>query len=149
MSKHTLEIIGMHERINLPKQGIEELPTKTDTGAYNSAIDCSFAEEKINEDGHKTLTFTLLNPSNEYYSERKFTTKHYKVKKVRSSNGVETFRYQVKLRIELKGQSYRTTFNLSNRSKMRYPVLLGRKFLADRFLVDVSKGRKIKKSKTK
>ena len=93
------------------------------------------------------LSFTLLNPSNKHYTSKKYTTRHYKVKKVRSSNGIETSRYQIKLRIELKGKSYRTTFNLSNRSEMRYPVLLGRKLLAGRFLVDVSEENLSKKGK--
>lgn len=149
MAKNKLEIIGIHECIHIAKHGIHDLPCKTDTGAYNSAIDCCFAEEKISEEGSKVLTYILLNPKNEYYTGRKFTTKNFKVKKVRSSNGIETLRYQVKLRIELKGRSFRTTFNLSHRSAMRYPVLLGRKMLADRFLVDVSRKRKLKKSKTK
>ena len=45
MSKKSLKIIGMHEKISIPKQAIDNLPTKTDTGAYNSAIDCHYAEE--------------------------------------------------------------------------------------------------------
>lgn len=149
MGNKELEIIGMHERVNIAKHGIEDLPTKTDTGAYNCAIDCSFAEERINEAGQKVLVYALLNPHSKYYTRKRIITKNYKVKKVRSSNGEETLRYQVKLRIELKGKRYKTTFNLSKRAKMRYPVLLGRKFIADRFLVDVSKGRKLKKLKTK
>jgi len=142
--KNALDIIGMHERITISKHDIKDLPTKTDTGAYNCAIDCSFAEERINETGDKVLVYTLLNPESKYYSRKRIITKKYKVKTVRSSNGIETLRYQVKLNIELKGKKYKTTFNLSNRAKMRYPVLLGRKFIANRFLVDVGKGRKLK-----
>jgi len=145
MTIPSLDIIGMHERINFPNNHIVHLPTKTDTGAYNSAIDCCYAEEKENEEGEKVLYFTLLNPSNKHYTSQKHSTLDYKVKKVRSSNGIETNRYQLKLSIEIKGRFFRTTFNLSNRSKMRYPVLLGRKLLANRFLVDVRKNRKLKK----
>jgi hypothetical protein len=145
MTKHLLEIIGMHEPVHFSEQGILDLPTKTDTGAYNNAIDCCFAEEKENIDGDSVLCFTLLNPKHTLYTGRLHTTKSYKVKKVRSSNGTETLRFQVKLRIELKGRNFKTTFNLSDRSQMRFPVLLGRKILAGRFLVDVSKGRKVKK----
>jgi hypothetical protein len=140
-----MDIIGIHEEITLSKKRIANLITKTDTGAYNNAIDCCYAEEKENENGDTVLSFTLLNPKHTLYTGRKHATKSYKVKKVRSSNGVETLRFQIKLRIELKGRSFKTTFNLSDRSKMRFPVLLGRKLLAGRFLVDVSKGRKLKR----
>ncbi|HRL09617.1 MAG TPA: RimK/LysX family protein, partial [Aliarcobacter sp.] len=34
---------------------------------------------------------------------------------------------------------YQTVVSLTNRSDMKYPMLIGRKFLKDRFLVDVSK----------
>jgi hypothetical protein len=145
MTKHLLEIIGMHEPVNFSEQGILDLPTKTDTGAYNSAIDCCYAEVKEDKDGDTVLWFTLLNPKHRLYTGKEHATKSYKVKKVRSSNGAETLRFQVKLRIELKGRSFKTLFNLSDRSKMRFPVLLGRKLLAGRFLIDVSKGRKVKK----
>lgn len=147
MSKHVLEIIGMHEVVHFPKKGIAKLTTKTDTGAYNSAIDCCFAEEQESENEDTVLVFTLLNPSSKHYTGKKYSTTDYKIKKVRSSNGIVTRRFQVKMYIELKGFTFKTTFNLSDRSKMRHPVLLGRKLLADRFLVDVSRDRKLKKSK--
>jgi|TARA_B110000093_G_scaffold123225_1_gene131944 hypothetical protein len=34
------------------------------------------------------------------------------------SNGIETYRYQVKLSAGIKGRHFQTTFNLSDRSKM-------------------------------
>jgi hypothetical protein len=36
------------------------------------------------------------------------------------------------------GKKYKTIVSLTNRSDMKYPMLIGRKFLTDRFLVDVS-----------
>lgn len=146
MKKKKLKIIGIHEEIDFPKHNIERVPSKTDTGAYNSAIDCSYAEVKLNKNAEEVLHFILLSPHHKHYTGKVHRTKRFKTKTVRSSNGIETQRFQVKLRIELKGESFRTTFNLSSRAKMRYPILLGRKFLAGRFLVNVSKNRKVKKN---
>lgn len=148
MSAKKLEIIGIHEYVSLPRAGIEKIESKTDTGAYNSAIDCSFAEEVLQENGTKRLRYILLNENHPLYTGKVRNAKKYTIKTVRSSNGIETKRYQVKIRIKIKGKSFRTTFNLSNRSAMRYPILLGRKMLANRFLVDVSKNRKLNKSKS-
>ncbi|HBN02666.1 MAG TPA: clan AA aspartic protease, partial [Bacteroidetes bacterium] len=72
----------------------------------------------------------------------------FKTKKVRSSNGIVTNRYQIKMDVEINGHSFRTTFNLSNRSKMRFPTLLGRKLLGNRFIVDVTKNRNPKRINT-
>ena len=140
----SLEVIGMQEEVNFPKKGIFNLISKTDTGAYNSAIDCCHTEEKTNEKGKKELHFILLSPQHGDYSGKIHKTTNYRVKKVRSSNGIDTYRYQIKLKMELNGRCFKTTFNLSDRSKMRYAVLLGRKMMAGRFLVDVSKNRKLK-----
>ena len=141
-----MKVIGIHEKISLPKYEINALPSKTDTGAYNCSIDCCFTEEIANSKGSKVLRFILLNPKNPHYTGKVYRTKKYKSKTVRSSNGSETQRYQIKFKITLKDQTFKTTFNLSNRSKMRYPVLLGRKSLAKRFLVDVSMNRKTVKN---
>lgn len=148
MNKIKFKIIGIHEYITLPKAGIQRLESKTDTGAYNSAIDCCFVEEIQGKDGTLLLRYILLNEKHPLYTGTVHSTKHFKIKKVRSSNGIETPRYQIKLKVVLKNQVIITTFNLSNRSAMRYSVLLGRKLLASRFLVDVSLNRKIKKGVT-
>jgi hypothetical protein len=44
----------------------------------------------------------------------------------------------IKTKITIFGKKIRTEFSLANRRKMRYPILLGRKLLNKRFLVDVS-----------
>ena len=61
---------------------------------------------------------------------------------------VEWTRYQIKMDVQINGHSFRTTFNLSNRSKMRFPTLLGRKLLGNRFIVDVTKNRNPKRINT-
>jgi hypothetical protein len=141
-----LSTIGIHEQIHIPKSNITSIECKIDTGAYNSAIDCSYTNESHNENGDPVLTYTLLNENHQSYTGKKLSTKKFKSKEVKSSNGIKTIRYQIKLSIEIKGKKIKSTFNLSDRKNMRYPVLIGRKVLANRFLVDVSKNRKLKKS---
>ena len=66
--------------------------------------------------------------------------KNYKIKHVKSSNGLKNKRYCVKLKFKIDGQPYESEFTLNDRSNMEYPVLIGKKFLNDNnFLVDVSK----------
>lgn len=36
-------------------------------------------------------------------------------------------------------KTYKTIISLTSRADMKYPMLIGRKFLKNRFLVDVSK----------
>ena len=62
----------------------------------------------------------------------------YKIKKVKSSNGTIQIRASIKVDILFYNKRYTTIISLTNRSDMKYPMLIGRKFLANRFLVDVS-----------
>jgi hypothetical protein len=47
-------------------------------------------------------------------------------------------RYVIKTKVTLFGKTFKTEFSLADRQQMRYPVLLGRKLLRNRFIVDVS-----------
>jgi hypothetical protein len=62
----------------------------------------------------------------------------YKIKRVKSSNGTIQIRASIKVDILFYNKRYTTVISLTNRSDMKYPMLIGRKFLANRFLVDVS-----------
>lgn len=129
-----MKIIGRTEEATFSTWGIESLQIKIDTGAYTSSIHCKHIQEK---DG--ILEFKLLCPKTEKYNNKLIRAKNYKTKKIRSSNGKKQIRYIVKTTMLFCGKKYRAEFSLANRSKMSFPVLIGRKFLNKKFLVDVSK----------
>jgi hypothetical protein len=55
---------------------------------------------------------------------------------VRSSNGSVDMRFEVQGNIRLFKKLYKISLTLSNREEMKYPVLIGRKFLSPKFIVD-------------
>ncbi len=46
--------------------------------------------------------------------------------------------HQLKSKCFFFGKKYTTVISLTNRQDMKYPMLIGKKFLQNRFLVDVS-----------
>lgn len=128
MTKHK-KVIGSVDKVDLPDFGVEHVNAKIDTGAYRSSLHC----KKIKLQGD-TLSFSVLTDNG--YKE--FQTKDWKKKEVRSSNGKSENRFVIKTRLRLFEKSYIVSFSLTDRSKMKYPLLLGKKFLKDRFVVDVA-----------
>jgi len=63
----------------------------------------------------------------------------YKKVVVANSFGHEEERYEVKLKVKLGPKVFHARFTLADRSKKIYPILLGRKLLNHRFLVDSAK----------
>jgi hypothetical protein len=55
---------------------------------------------------------------------------------VANSFGHEETRYEVPLRVKVGSKVFTSPFTLADRSKKVYPVLLGRKLLNGRFVVD-------------
>jgi len=62
----------------------------------------------------------------------------HEIRHVRSSNGLIQERIFIKTTLELFGHRYETELSLTDRASMKYPMLIGRKFLENRFVVDVS-----------
>ncbi|WP_428743427.1 ATP-dependent zinc protease family protein [Tenacibaculum sp.] len=128
-----MKLIGRAEKISFLNWEIEDLPAKIDTGAYTSAIHCKHIKEK---DG--VLEFILLCPKTEKYNNKLLQTTKYQLKSIRSSNGKKQKRYVVSTSVVFYGKKYKIKLSLSDRGKMNYPVLIGRKFLTKKFIVDVS-----------
>lgn len=137
MSK-PLQVIGRQDVINLPEFGLKQVEAKIDTGAYTSAINCSRVK-LLKVDGTPTLTFYLTGSKIHEKKARKFSTTNFKKKKIRSSNGVIEERYIIKTTVVIFRKRIQSEFSLSDRSKMKFPILIGRKLLSNRFIVDVSK----------
>jgi len=144
-------IIGRRDRIDLPELGLRNIKAKIDTGAYGSAIHCSQIEVIV-KNNRKVLSFVLLDPEYPGFSDQKYYFEHYKDKLVKSSSGESEHRYIIATDAIIFGHTIRTEFSLTDRSQMKYPILLGRKFLRKHFLVDVSQKEvsyKLKRSRTK
>jgi hypothetical protein len=129
-------IIGRKDHVDLPLFGLKHVPVKIDTGAYTSSIHCDHIT-LIESNGVQFLKVEFF--GTETTESPIVTFETFVTKKVRSSSGQEEFRYFVKGDILLFGKKYNTMFSLSERLNMRYPILLGRKLLKKRFIVDPSK----------
>jgi hypothetical protein len=134
--KYTL--IGRLEMADFPVFGLENVVVKIDTGAYTSSIHVAMCEERSLPSG-KVLTVVFLDEKHPQFTgeERSFTD--YRQKKVKSSTGQEQLRYFVKGSILLGDKEVSTEFSLTQRNGMRHPILLGRKLLNRRFVVDPSR----------
>ncbi len=135
--KKPLIIIGTHDKIDLPELGIEDLECKIDSGAFTSTIHCSKVK-MVERNGIRQLDFCVLDKWHPQFNDVIHTATDFSEKKVKSSNGESESRFVVKTKAVFFGNIYPITFTLSNRKKMRFPVLIGKKFLKNKFLVDVS-----------
>lgn len=137
MSKKS--IIGIHALLSVA--GRVGVPAKVDTGADSSAI---WASDIMMLDD-ATLVFKLFGEGSEFYTGKVIKKENYKAVIVRSSNGQEQARYKVVLGVEIEGRKIKAEFTLSDRSLNVFPVLIGRRTLRGKFLVDVEKGEMVEK----
>ena len=122
------EIIGIDEYITFEDFDSAKLIAKIDTGAKTSSM--HIEDIKVIDDKNIQIKITPTS-----------TWKNFKISritKVKSSNGISNQRYYIFTHIKLGNRSYMVEFNLHNRSHMKYPVLIGRNFLENIFLVDVA-----------
>ncbi|MCW3103330.1 MAG: ribosomal protein modification protein RimK [Bacteroidetes bacterium] len=127
------QLIGRREVIAFPELGLFEITAKVDTGAYTTALHCHDIYEK---DG--TLHFKLLDPSHPDYNEQEQTFSEYTEKEIKNSFGEVEKRYIIKTIIKIGRKRIKSVISLTDRGNMRYPVLIGRKLLKNRFIVDVA-----------
>ena len=120
--------------MSLPELNFFNIDAKIDTGAYSSSIHCD--EIYLNDDG--TVHFKLLDDLHPDYCKQHIKMPVSQIKKVKSSNGKTEERIFVKKAIELAGKQYQAELSLTDRKDMKYPMLIGRKYLQGRFIVDVS-----------
>ena len=127
-------ILGRSDRVDLPGLGLEDIQAKIDTGAYTSSLHCLRAE-LIN--GH--LEFVLLDEEHPEFTGIKYTFKKFEQREIKNSFGEAELRFIIKTKVKIFGQAIKAEFSLSNRGNLKFPVLLGRKILRHRFLIDVTK----------
>ncbi len=129
--KNKKTIIGRSDVADFPEIGLYSIPIKIDSGAYTSSIHC----KNVTEIDH-VLHCEFYDKSNKLFIGKKITFSTYKTTTVKSSNGMSSKRYAIKTKINLFNKTYPITLTLNDRDKMRFPVLIGRKFLSGKFIID-------------
>ncbi|RNI31536.1 ATP-dependent zinc protease family protein [Rufibacter latericius] len=147
--KPVKSIIGRREMVDFPELELFEIEAKVDTGAYTSSIHCNNIKEVELPDGQKVIHFELLDENHPGYNHKAFQFTDFDLRCVKSSFGDVQERYVISTKILINGQEVETEFSLSDRSDLKYPVLLGRTLLRKRFIVDVSKKNLSLKAKNK
>jgi len=137
LNTHELVVIGRRERISFPDLNLLGIEAKIDTGAYSTTIHCHDVEVK-NKDGKKVLCFKLLDPAHQEYSNKEQYFENFQLKTFKNSFGEQEQRYVIKTLIVIGKRKVRGTVSLTSRANMRFPVLVGRKLLKHRFLVNVA-----------
>jgi len=124
-------VIGRKDIADFPDIGFNQVEVKTDTGAYTSSIHCSklYVEDAI-------LYCNFLDEKHPEYSLKTHSFTDFRTITVKSSNGIAENRYEIKTRITIFKKDYSIALSLSDRSDMKFPVLLGRKFMNSKFIVD-------------
>ena len=115
--------------------GRDNIPAKIDTGADSSSIWVSHL--RVDKDG--TLKFRLFGEGSPFYNGKVVKRREFKVAVVRSATGEEQVRYRTYFTLKIAGKKIKALFNLSDRSNNNFPVLIGRRSISGKFLVDVSK----------
>ena len=129
-----MEILGRYDRVDLPELGLSSIHAKIDTGAYSCSLHCSKAEVVNGK-----LEFILLDEEHPEFTGMKFSFKKFEQREIKNSFGEAELRFVIKTKIKIFKRLINAEFSLSNRGNLRFPVLLGRKILRQRFLIDVTK----------
>jgi hypothetical protein len=119
--------IGRSEKLFFPKLSENIIVGKIDTGAFSAAL---------HVDSIKVIDLGLqVKILNNTYIFHKWSEVD-----VKSSNGKSQKRYGIYLKMRLGKKNYRIFVSLTNRKNMKFPLLIGRRFLQENnFIVDVNK----------
>ena len=147
MKKAIRSIIGRREIVSFPEIGLLNIEAKIDTGAYTSSLHCKEVKQ-FTRNGIEYVSFLLLDQEHPLFENKMIEWPVYKIKQVKNSFGDAEERFIIKTKIDFFDIVYEIEISLADLSLLDYPVLLGRKALRKKFIVDVSKLHYASKRKT-
>jgi hypothetical protein len=133
-----VRVIGATTVVTEVSTGVP-LPARVDTGATSCSIHCEAieiqnADPNPRENIGKPVRFLVKYGDSEGKWVESKIVDHVVVR----TSERDDERYKVKLRLRWEDVEKKVVATLNDRQKMKYPMLLGRNFLRDDFLVNVS-----------
>ncbi len=130
--KQNLKLIGRREFVDFPELGLPHMEAKIDTGAYTSSMHCETIN--INYENLKPILYFTIDVN----QSAPFRFEEFTKKKVKNSFGEMEERFVIKTLVKLGKKNIWSTLSLSKRDNMRYPVLIGRRLIKGKFIIDVN-----------
>ncbi len=129
-----MNILGRYDRVDLPELGLYSIHAKVDTGAYTSSLHCHLATVT-----NGVLEFILLDEEHPEFTGLKFTFSDFEERDIKNSFGEVERRFVITTTLKIFNEDITTEFSLGNRGSLKFPILIGRKIVRNRFLIDVTK----------
>ena len=127
--------IGWREWVAFPDLGVAAIKAKVDTGARTSSIH-AFDLREIRRDGQVYLRFKIHPEQRSSRPEIEVELPLVARRRVRDSGGKLEDRPVVSTAIELMGERWPIELTLTRRDMMGFRMLLGRRAIRGRFVVD-------------
>lgn len=127
--------IGWREWVAFPELGVEAIKAKVDTGARTSSIH-AFDLREVRRDGRVYVRFKIHPEQRSARPEIEVELPMVARRRVRDSGGKLEERPVVSTEIELMGERWPIELTLTRRDMMGFRMLLGRRAIRGRFVVD-------------
>ena len=132
--KRQKRVVGWKEHAALPDLKIKDVIAKMDTGANLASIDASEIKYST-KGGVKHVNFKVMKRNN---TVRKTSAPLAGFKRIKSSNGDVERRPYIKTTLLVDGIAKKIELTLTDRGPMDYTMLIGRKALGRRWVVNPS-----------
>ena len=133
--KRPLPTVGWREWIALPELGISAIKAKVDTGARSSALHTRYVEPY--EDSGVSMVHFALRPHAGWPDHNvECHAELFDQREVRDSSGNPELRYFIRTPVKVGDHLWTVELSLTNRSSMKFRMLLGREAVRRRALVN-------------
>ena len=141
-------LMGRQEWCQLPQLGFDRIRGKVDTGAKTSALHAENIR-CIQKDGMDYVQFHVESCPGEHGTQVLCEMPLQSKRLIKSSNGIEEIRCVITTEVKIGPVKKEIDITLTDRKKMRFNLLLGRKALEDDFIIDPSAKYLLKNKKRK
>jgi len=130
-----LPLIGWREWVALPGLGVPRIKAKIDSGARTSALH-AFTLHRFERDGLAWVRFTVHPFQRDAHTSISVESPLAGERVVRNTSGHQERRPYIVTELELLGQRWPIELTLARRDEMGFRMLLGRRAVRRRFLLD-------------
>lgn len=135
MTEDRRKLIGWREWVGLPDLGVIEVKAKVDTGADNSSLH-AFDIERYSEGGIEMVRFEIHPRQRKRRPSIACVAEVAGERKVRNPGGRLETRPVIRTTLVVAGEKLDALVNLTTRDEMTFRMLLGRRTVRSRFVVD-------------